>query len=160
MPIRMCNQLNNVIMATANVYLNFNGNCEEVFNFYKSVFGNDFTYLGRYKDMPPQEGMPPVSEGMGEKIMHVSLPLAEGSMLMGSDVGGGWTPELVQGNNFTISLTATSKAEADKLFAGLSDGGNVIMPMADTFWGDYYGMWTDKYGINWMVSFNENPPEK
>lgn len=140
-------------MATVNVYLNFNGNCEEAFNFYKSVFGGEFPYLGRYKDMPPQEGMPPMAPDMGEMIMHVSLPISKETMIMGSDV---WGEEPVnQGNNFSISINAESKDEAEKLFAGLSDGGKITMPLADTFWGDYFGMFTDKFGINWMVSFNE-----
>ena len=143
-------------MAIVNVYLNFNGNCEEVFNFYKSVFGGEFSYLGRYKDMPPQEGSPECSKDMEDKIMHVSLPIRKETVLMGSDTGGAWAPSYVQGNNFGISITAQSKEEADSLFKGLSAGGQVTMPMANTFWGDYFGMFTDKFGINWMVSFTTN----
>ena len=142
-------------MASVNVYLNFNGNCEEAFNFYKSVFGGDFPYIGRFKDMPPQEGMPPLPAEMGNKIMHVSLPISKETMLMGSDTGGEWAPSFVQGNNFSISINAASKEEADRLFAGLSNGGKVTMPLADTFWGDYFGMWEDKFGVNWMMSYND-----
>lgn len=142
-------------MASVNVYLNFNGNCEEAFNFYKSVLGGEFTYVGRFKDMPPQEGMPPMPAEMGNKIMHVSLPISKETSLMGSDTGGEWAPGFVKGNNFSISINADSKEEADRLFAGLSNGGKVTMPLANTFWGDYFGMWEDKFGVNWMVSYND-----
>lgn len=145
-------------MTTVNVYLNFNGNCEEAFNFYKSVFGGAYPYIGRYKDMPPQEGMPPLSKEEENKIMHVSLPISKETMLMGSDTGGEWAPSLQQGNNFSISISTDSREEADRLFNGLSEGGKVTMPMNQTFWGDYFGMFTDKFGINWMVSFNTNQP--
>jgi PhnB protein len=142
-------------MATVNAYLTFNGNCEEAFLFYKSVFGGEFPYLGRFKDMP-QDDVNKMDTGMGEKIMHVSLPISKETILMGSDTGGEWASSFKQGNNFSISITASSKEEADRLFRGLSAGGNVTMPMDTTFWGDYFGMWQDKFGINWMVSFNEN----
>lgn len=142
-------------MATANVYLNFNGNCEEAFNFYKSVFGGEFPYIGRFKDMPVQDGQPAMLEEMGNQIMHVSLPIGNGTMIMGSDTGAEWAPNFKQGNNFSISLTADSKEEAEKLFNGLSKNGTVTMPLADTFWGDYFGMCIDQFGINWMISFNE-----
>lgn len=145
-------------MATVNIYLNYDGNCEEAFNFYKSVFGGEFPYIGRYKDMPPQEGMPPVTEEIGNKIMHVSLPISKETMLMGSDVGGDWAPDLKFGNNFAVSVSTDSKEEADKLFNGLSSGGKVTMPMENTFWGDYFGMFTDQFGVNWMVSFNAQKP--
>ncbi len=140
-------------MTTVNAYINFNGNCEEAFNFYKSIFGGEFPYLGRYKDMPVQEGMPSCSEGMTEKIMHVSLPISKETILMGSDTGGEWAPTFKVGNNITISILTDSKEEATRLFTGLSEGGQITMPLANTFWGDYYGMITDKFGVNWMVSF-------
>ena len=140
-------------MTTVNIYLNFNGNCEEAFLFYKSVFGGEIPYLGRFKDMPPQEGAPPMPAEMGDKIMHVSLPISTETMLMGSDTGGEWAPTFVQGNNFSVSVNTDSKEEADRLFNGLSAGGLVTMPMNATFWGDYFGMFTDKFGINWMISF-------
>lgn len=138
-------------MATASTYLNFNGDCEEAFNFYKSVFGGDFTFIGRFGEMPPHEGMPPMSEADKNKIMHVGLPIGN-TVLMGSDTGGEWAPRFVQGNNFSINISPESKAEADNLFNGLSAGGQVTMPMADTFWGAYFGMFTDKFGINWMIN--------
>jgi PhnB protein len=140
-------------MTKVNVYLTFNGNCEKAFDFYKSVLGGDFTYVGRFKDMPPQEGQPPLSGEMGDKIMHISLPVSKETAIMGSDTGGEWATSFVQGNNFSLSLTVYSKEETDRLFNGLSAGGTVTMPLADTFWGDYFGMFTDKFGINWMISY-------
>lgn len=142
-------------MATVNAYLTFNGNCEEAFLFYKSVFGGEFPYIGKFKDMPQEDGKP-LDPAMAEKIMHVSLPISKETCLMGSDTGGEWASSFKEGNNFSISISASSKEEADRLFNGLSAGGKVTMPMDNTFWGDYFGMWTDKFGINWMMSFNEN----
>lgn len=142
-------------MATVNVYLTFDGNCEEAFNFYKSVFGGEFPYIGRFRDMPNDEKSKPVSEEDGNKIMHVTLPISKETSLMGSDTFGEWAPDLIQGNNFSVSINAESIAEADKLFNGLSADGKVTMPMNKTFWGAYFGMFTDKFGINWMVNFDE-----
>jgi len=139
-------------MTTVNIYLNFDGNCEEAFNFYRSVFGGEFPYVGRYRDMP-QEGGKPIPPEFGEKIMHMSLPISAETMLMGSDVGGEWATSFKQGNNFTVSINTNSKEEADRLFNGLSSGGIVTMPLQTTFWGDYFGMWIDKFGINWMISY-------
>jgi PhnB protein len=143
-------------MASVQIYLTFDGNCEEAFNFYKSVFGGEFPYLGRFKDMPPGPDGKTVSGEAGEKIMHVSLPIGDGTMLMGSDTGGEWSANFKQGNNFAISVNADSKEEADRIFNALGAGGQVTMPMNNTFWGDYFGMLTDKFGINWMMSYNEN----
>jgi PhnB protein len=145
-------------MTTVNVYLTFNGNCEEAFNFYKSVFGGEFGWLGRFKDMPPQDGKP-LSASDAEKIMHVSLPISKETTLMGSDTGGEWAPSFKPGNNFSISINSDSRTDADNFFGKLSAGGSVTMPMADTFWGSYFGMFTDKFGINWMVSFDAKPAE-
>jgi PhnB protein len=137
-------------MTTVNTYLTFNGNCEEAFNFYKSVFGGQFQYLGRFKDMPPMgDKAVPLSEG--DRIMHVSLPISKETILMGSDTSEVSGPA-VAGTNFSISVSTDTKAEADKLFKGLSTGGKETMPMDNTFWGSYFGMLTDKFGINWMVS--------
>ncbi|HRO08893.1 MAG TPA: VOC family protein [Saprospiraceae bacterium] len=141
-------------MATTDTYINFNGNCENAFLFYKSVFGGEFNYLSKFGEMPQGEGYS-VPESDLNKVMHVSLPIGK-SILMGSDVGGDWAPGFVQGNNFSVSVTADTKEEADHLFDGLSEGRQTVMPMQNTFWGDYFGMLTDKFGINWMVSFNEN----
>ncbi|WHT39039.1 VOC family protein [Myroides sp. mNGS23_01] len=142
-------------MATVHTYLNFDGNCEEAFNFYKSVFGGAFTYIGRLGEMPPQEGFT-VPEADKNKIMHVSLPIGN-TVLMGSDTGGDCTPTFVQGNNFSISINAESKEEADRLFSAISAGGQIIMPMDQMFWGAYFGMATDKFGVNWMVNFDTVP---
>ena len=145
-------------MTTVNVYLTFNGNCEEAFNFYKSVFGGEFAWLGRFKDMPPQDGKTvPASEA--EKIMHVSLPVSKETILMGSDNSSGMEVPLVAGNNFSISITSDSKQSADNFFSKLSAGGSVMMPMTDTFWGSYFGMFTDRFGINWMVSYDAKAVE-
>jgi PhnB protein len=140
-------------MATVNVYLTFNGNCEEAFNFYKSVFGGEFPYLGRFGEMPPSE-QHKMSPEHANRIMHVSLPISKETIIMGSDTGGEWAANYKQGNNFSISITTDSREEADKYFKGLSSGGTVTMPMNETFWGDYFGMFTDKFGVQWMVSFD------
>jgi len=147
-------------MTVVNVYLNFNGNCEEAFNFYKSVFGGEFPYMGRYKDMPPDKDGKKCGPEEENKIMHVSLPISKETMLMGSDAGGEWAANYTPGNNFTISINTDTKEEADRIFNGLSAGGKVIMPMDKTFWGDYFGLFTDKFGINWMMSFNEAAAQK
>lgn len=143
-------------MSSVNVYLTFNGNCEEAFEFYKSVFGGTFAYVGRFKDMPPSAEHGSLEGEAGNKIMHISLPISKETMIMGSDTGGEWASSFTQGNNFSISINADSKEEADRIFNGLSAGGKVTMPLADTFWGDYFGMFTDKFGINWMMSYNKN----
>ena len=141
-------------MAIVNIYLTFKGNCEEAFNFYKSVFGGEFPYIGRFKDMPPGEGGK-VTPDDAEKIMHVSLPISKETSLMGSDTGGEWASGYQQGNNFAVSVTAGSKDEAEKLFKGLSAGGKVTMPLSKTFWSESFGMLTDKFGISWMVSLDQ-----
>lgn len=137
-----------------NPYLNFPGTCEEAFNFYKSLFGGEFTYVGRFRDMPPQEGVQMPHADL-DKIMHISLPIGSDTTLMGSDSGGEWAPNLSMGNNIHLSITASTRSDADHFFNGLSAGGQITMPIGMTFWGDYFGMCTDKYGINWMISFNE-----
>lgn len=141
-------------MKALNPYLTFDGNCEEAFNFYKSIFGVEFDFLGRFSEMPPQQGVALSDEELN-KIMHVSLRVGK-TTLMGSDSGGDWAPDTVVGNNFSLSIAAESRQEADDLFGRLSDDGKVTMPMDQTFWGDYFGMCVDKFGINWMISFNEN----
>ena len=141
-------------MATVNIYLTFNGNCEEAFKFYQSVFGGQIPYMGRFKDMPPGEDSK-LNPGEENRIMHVSLPISKETMLMGSDTGGEWATGYSQGNNFSISITADSKEEAEKLFNGLSAGGKVTKPLSKTFWSECFGMLTDKFGINWMMRFDE-----
>jgi PhnB protein len=142
-------------MATINPYLIFNGNCEEAFLFYQSVFGGEFPYVGKFKDMPAGDDNPTISEEDENKIMHISLPISNNSVLMGSDSNSA-SGDVVFGGNISISINTESKAEADKLFNGLSAGGNPFMPMNQTFWGAYFGMFVDKFGIHWMVNFDEN----
>lgn len=139
-------------MATVNTYLTFNGNCEEAFNFYKSVFGGDFAYIGRFGEMPEGDGYS-VPEADKNKIMHVGLPIGN-TILMGSDTGGDWAAKLIEGNNFSVSVNTESKEEADHIFKGLAAEGQITMPMENTFWGAYFGMLTDKFGIQWMVNFD------
>lgn len=142
-------------MATISPYLTFNGNCEEAFNFYKSVFGGDFPYVGRFRDMPPMPGKEvPASEG--DKIMHISLPISKETVLMGSDSSEAFGKATVMGNNFSISINTGSEEEARRLFNGLSAGGTVTMPLDKTFWGALFGMFTDKFGIQWMVNYDYN----
>lgn len=142
-------------MATISTYLTFNGTTEEAFNFYKSVFGGEFTEIHKFNAMPPQEGVPPLSEEEGNRIMHVSYSIGTAT-LFGSDTLSSHG-DVVFGNNFSISINTESKEEADKLFNGLSAGGKITMPIESTFWGAYFGMFTDKFGINWMVNFDEAP---
>lgn len=139
-------------MTTVNIYLTFDGNCEAAFSYYKSVFNSEFEALNRFGEMPPQEGIPPVPESQKEKIMHVSLPISQETILMGSDSGGDWGREFRAGNNFSISIATDSTEEADRLFEALSAGGKVTMPMSKTFWGSYFGMMTDQFGISWMIN--------
>ena len=141
-------------MATVNAYLTFNGNCKEAFDFYKSVFGGEYPYVGTFADMPPTDGKP-LSEADKKRIMHISLPISKETIIMGSDTTGEWASHYKAGNNFSLSLNAGSKDEADRLFHALSAGGQVTMPLQDTFWGAYFGMWTDKFGINWMVNYDD-----
>lgn len=145
-------------MATVNTYLTFNGNCEEAFLFYKSVFGGDFAYMGRFGEMPPSDdpNCPPPSGEEANRIMHVSLPISKETILMGSDTTS-QSGDVVFGTNFSVSINTNSTEEADNLFNGLSADGTIIMPMEKTFWGAYFGMFTDKFGIGWMVNCDENP---
>lgn len=147
-------------MTTVNIYLTFNGNCEEAFNFYKSIFGGEFKHVGRFDEMPQQEGTAPIHDSEKNKIMHISLPVSKETVLMGCDSAETFGETTIFGNNFSITVNGNNKAEADRLFNGLSKGGKVTMPMNDTFWGSYYGLFTDKFGINWMINFSENSQDK
>lgn len=142
-------------MANINPYLNFNGNTEEAFNFYKSVFGGEFATVMRFGDTPGCDEMP-IAEADKEKIMHIALPIGNGDVLMATDALESMGQKLTEGNNFSISISVDSKEEADKLFNGLSEGGKVEMPLADAFWGAYFGMFQDKFGIRWMVNYDHN----
>ena len=136
-------------MAVINPYIIFNGNAEEAFNFYKSVFGGEFLMLSKMGDMP---GAEQVSDAEKNRVMHVSLRIGE-DILMGSDIVPSMGHKLISGNYAYISVFVESREEADRLFNGLSEGGKIEMPMEDAFWGDYFGSFWDKYGIGWMINF-------
>lgn len=141
-------------MITINTYLTFNGNCEKAFNFYKSVFGGEFDFIGKFKDMPADPNCV-VDKDDREKIMHVSLPISNETKLMGSDSGGEWSPKLTIGTNFSVSINTDSKEQADSLFKKLSLNGKITMAMEETFWGAYFGMFTDQFDIQWMVNYDD-----
>jgi PhnB protein len=139
-------------MRAIHPWINFNGNAEEAFTFYKSVFGGDFTKITRFKDLANDEF--PIPEHEANKLMMIALPIGKHNVLMANDV-----PEILgrtneNENRSKISISAESKDEADKLFNGLSAGGQIEMPMTDSPWGSYFGMFRDKYGIEWMVDFD------
>ncbi|MCG8507477.1 MAG: VOC family protein [Sphingomonadales bacterium] len=133
-----------------NTYLTYDGNAREAFDFYKSVFGGEYMAFMTYADGPDDMQ---VADEYKDKVMHVSLPIGE-SVLMASDHVPGFGPPLTSGNNFSISIAGQSREHCDDLFAKLSEGGEVKMPMQDTFWGAYFGMWTDRFGINWMINYD------
>ena len=143
-------------MTTTNTYLRFNGNCEAAFEFYKEVFGGEFQHLGRFSEMPPMKGMPPIPEADKNKVMHVTLPIGGETILMGSDTMAPYNADFKTGNNFSISIHTDKKEEADRLFTALSGQGKVIMPLNQTFWNSYFGMCVDQFGISWMVNMNLN----
>jgi len=141
-------------MASVSTYLNFPRNTEEAFNFYQSVFGGEFTGgIRRFGDMPPMDGIPPMPETDKNLVMHIELPIIGGHVLMGTDAPESMGFTVNEGNNIHINLHTDSKEETDKLFAGLSAGGTVTMPLQDMFWGDYFGSCIDKFGVNWMFAF-------
>jgi PhnB protein len=142
--------------TTVNAYLTFNGNCEEAFNHYRSVFGGEFIYFGRFKDVPGAIENNKVSAADADKIMHVSLPISAETIVMGSDTSESMGQKATAGNNFSLSVGTGNKKEADRLFNGLSKGGKITMPMNTAFWGSYFGMFTDKFGIQWMISYVHN----
>jgi PhnB protein len=135
-----------------NPYVNFSGNTEEAFNFYKSVFGGEFAAVIRFRDTPEAEKIP---EAEKDKLMHIALPLTKDCVLMATDALDSMGQHLKPGNNFHLSISADSKEHADQLLTALSADGFVMMAMEQTFWGDYFGMFTDKFGLQWMISFNE-----
>lgn len=139
-------------MPSINPYLNFPGNTEQAFNFYKSVFGGEFAMLQRMGDMPDGDKLPP---GTKDKIMHVSLPIGKNNMIMGTDACEEMGFNLTQGNNFYICIGPDSREEADKLFNALAQGGKINTPLQDMFWGDYYGDLTDQFGTKWMVNYSK-----
>jgi PhnB protein len=142
-------------MPTINPYLNFNGNCEEAMEFYRSVFGGEYTTFSRFGDM--DSGME-CSENEKNNILHASLPIGEHNMLMASDCPSSYGG-VTLGNAFAVSVGVDSEDEATRIFNGLSADGNVTMPLQKTFWGAFFGMWTDKFGVCWMVNYDYDQPE-
>ena len=138
-------------MTTINPYLTFAGKCEEAFEFYRSVFGGEFLTVMRMGDSDC--GMP-VPDAAKDKIMHVVLPIGT-AILMGSDTAEGFGPPVTMGNNFSVAIGTDKRDQADKLFEGRSAGGRTVMPMADAFWGGYFGMFIDKFGVQWMINCDE-----
>lgn len=138
-------------MAQINPHINFNGNAEEAFTFYKSIFGGEFVNIMRFKDLASPEF--PVAENEANKIMHIALPIGK-NILMANDVPASMGRTNENENRSKISISAESKEEADKLFNGLSEDGTIEMPITDSPWGSYFGMFRDKYGIEWMIDFD------
>lgn len=144
-------------MASVSTYLNFPRNTEEAFNFYKSVFGGEFFGNGpmRFRDMPPQEGMPPLPEADKDLIVHIELRILDSHSLMGTDAPESMGFKLNFGNNVHINIQPDTRKETKRLFDALSAGGQVSMDLQDMFWGDYFGSCTDKFGVNWMFNCSE-----
>lgn len=138
-------------MIKMNVYLNFALQSEEAFNFYKSVFGGEFISVSRFKDVPNLPGSEKMSEKELNGMMHIALQIGD-NWLMATDAVESLGHKLVVGNNMYISLHPDTKEEGDRIFKALSEGGKVEMPMQDMFWGDYFGSFTDKYGVGWMIN--------
>ena len=138
-------------MALINPHINFNGNAEEAFTFYKSVFGGEFEKIIRFKDLSNTEY--PIAENEANKIMHIALPIGK-NILMANDVPESMGPVNENENRSKISISAESREEADKLFSGLSAGGNIEVPIDDSPWGSYFAMFRDKFGIEWMIDFD------
>jgi len=140
-------------MTKLNPYIYFNGTCEDAFNFYKSVFGSEFLLVSRFKDMPENPNYP-IAESDKEKIMHISLPISKETVMYGCDSIQVIDNSTVISNNISLSIETETIEEATRIFNGLSNGGNVTMPLNKTFWDAYFGMFTDKFGINWMVNYD------
>lgn len=132
-----------------NPYLNFDGNAEEAFQFYQSVFGGDL-FVQRMSEVPGMDDLPEKEKNC---VMHISLPLPNGQLLMASDILPSAGHMLQMGNNTYLSISPDSREEANRLFRGLSEGGEVEMPLEDMFWGDYFGSFVDKYGVRWMINY-------
>lgn len=139
-------------MTRLHSYLNFAGNAEEAFVFYKSVFGGEFSSAVRFKDLPMEDVTIPQEDE--DKIMHISLPIGEDSVLMASDVLESLGQQLVEGNNVYVSVDPDSREEAGRIFTALSEGAEIEMPIADQVWGDYFGSLKDKFGVRWMVNYS------
>ena len=136
-------------------YRNFEGKTEEAFRFYEKVLGGKLTEIYRFGAMPSQGGGPELTPEQKNMVMHVGLMLSDGQMIMASDMLPGMGPKRVEGNNFSISVHPDSRQEADRIFNALAEGGTITMPIADQFWGDYFGSLVDRFGINWMVNYSD-----
>jgi PhnB protein len=143
-------------MKAINPWINFNGNAEEAFTFYKSVFGGEFKKIVRFKDVASAEFLVAAAADDANKIMHIALPIGKNNVLIANDVPGFLGRVDENENRSKIAVSADSREEADKIFNGLSAGGNVEMPVADSPWGTYASMFRDKYGIEWIVEFDPN----
>ena len=142
-------------MTKVNAYITFNGNCEEAFNFYKSVFGGEFQYIGRYKDIPQSDKQNFRSDN-DQKIMHISLPISKETILMGCDNADVSGEKTIIGNNISLSIDIADRDEADRIFSELSVGAEIKMSLSETFWGAYFGALTDQFGINWSINCELN----
>lgn len=141
-------------MARVTTYLNFPGTTEEAFTFYQQVFGTEFDgEINRMRDVPLMEGQPPVPENEQDLVMHVQLPILGGHVLMGTDTLDSMGMKLTMGDNVSINLEPDSREETDRLFAALAEGGDVGMELADMFWGSYFGVLKDRFGVQWMFNF-------
>ena len=140
-------------MAHVSTYLNFERQTEQAFEYYRTVFGTAFTGdIVRFRDMPPAPGRPALAEADGNLVLHMELPIVGGHVLMGTDAPRSMGFSLVQGNNVHIALEIDTRAETERLFAALSDGGKVAMPLQEMFWGAYFASFSDKFGTHWMVN--------
>lgn len=140
-------------MTTINPYLTFKGDCEQAFDFYKSIFGTEYQHKGKYKDMPASADFP-ISESDKEKILHISLLISKETVIYGCDSSASFEKNVVAGNNFSISIETDTLEETNRIFKELSEGGKITMPLGKTFWEAYFGMFTDKFGINWMINYD------
>ncbi|HRH26498.1 MAG TPA: VOC family protein [Candidatus Paceibacterota bacterium] len=140
-------------MARVSTYLNFKNQTEEAFNYYKTVFGTEFIgEINRFGEVPKTNSMSEISEEEKNLVMHVALPILGGHIIMGTDMPESMGFPLKEGNSMYLTLEPDSRAEADRLFTALTDGGKIEMPMQEMFWGDYYGSFTDKFGVKWMIN--------
>ena len=142
-------------MSTINVYLYFKGNCEKAFDFYKSIFGGEYDFIGRYKDIPQnaRQNFPYCTD---EQIMHVTLPISKETILMGADLINSNEEMCESKGGFSLYVNADNEEEAERIFDALSDEGDIIVPIAYQFWGSYYGLCIDKFGISWKISCSTN----
>ena len=140
-------------MARVSTYLNFAGNTEQAFQFYKAVFGTEFNGpIMRFRDAPHDSSQPPMPEELQNMVMHIELPILAGHVLMGTDCPDSMGMPVIAGNNMHITLEPDSRADTERLFHALSAGGQIEMPLQDMFWGDYFGNFTDQFGVHWMLN--------